>query len=148
VTLSFSDTKKKPVSATVVPASGWKAVKKSLDAKSCAWAEANGFEGGLGQICKLPDESGEIGQVLFGFGSEETRARGRFHLANLAKGLVDRKKLEAIANAAALAQDLINTPASDMGPDALEAAFRAFVGPDLGLERRAQSDACRQRRLF
>lgn len=172
MTLSFSDTKKKPVSATVVPASGWKAVKKSLDAKSCAWAEANGFEGGLGQICKLPDESGEIGQVLFGFGSEETRARGRFHLANLAKGLpkgdytldgefgdadeaalgwllagykfdryaknkgakarlcapesVDRKKLEAIANAAALAQDLINTPASDMGPDALEAAFRAL----------------------
>lgn len=35
---------------------------------------------------------------------------------------VDAAKITAIANAAALAQDLINTPASDMGPDNLEAA--------------------------
>ncbi len=172
MTLSFSETKKKPVLATVVPSDGWKAVQKGLDATSKAWAKANGFEGGLGQICKLPNEKGEIGQVLYGFGTEEARARGRFHLAHLAKGLpegdyqldgdygdpdeaalgwllagyafdryasnkgaqarlftpksVDGAKLEAIANGAALAQDLINTPASDMGPDALEAAFRAL----------------------
>ena len=37
---------------------------------------------------------------------------------------VDSHRIEIIANAAALAQDLINTPASDMGPDALETAFR------------------------
>jgi len=37
---------------------------------------------------------------------------------------VDTTKIEIIANGAALAQDLINTPASDMGPDALEDQFR------------------------
>ncbi|MEL6678762.1 MAG: leucyl aminopeptidase family protein [Pseudomonadota bacterium] len=37
---------------------------------------------------------------------------------------VDSVRLEAIAAGAALTQDLINTPASDMGPEALEAALR------------------------
>lgn len=36
---------------------------------------------------------------------------------------VDAARLAAIADAATLAQDLINTPARDMGPEALEAAF-------------------------
>jgi len=55
---------------------------------------------------------------------------------------VDRAAIERIANAEALTRDLINTPASDMGPDELEAAFRdlaarygakvrAVVGDDL-----------------
>jgi leucyl aminopeptidase len=35
---------------------------------------------------------------------------------------VDRKRLTRIAEAVAFARDLINTPANDMGPDALEAA--------------------------
>ncbi|MCP9482965.1 leucyl aminopeptidase family protein [Shimia sp. CNT1-13L.2] len=37
---------------------------------------------------------------------------------------VDAARVEAIANAEALTRDLINTPAADMGPDALEAACR------------------------
>jgi leucyl aminopeptidase len=40
---------------------------------------------------------------------------------------VDAARLERIAGAAALAQDLINTPARDMGPEALEAAFVALA---------------------
>ena len=40
---------------------------------------------------------------------------------------VDAARLERIAAAAALAQDLINTPARDMGPEALEAAFVALA---------------------
>ncbi len=40
---------------------------------------------------------------------------------------VDPARLERIAAAAALAQDLINTPARDMGPEALEAAFLALA---------------------
>jgi leucyl aminopeptidase len=40
---------------------------------------------------------------------------------------VDRKRVEAIAEALRFGQDLINTPASDMGPDALEAAARALA---------------------
>jgi leucyl aminopeptidase len=40
---------------------------------------------------------------------------------------VDATRLERIAAAARLAQDLINTPARDMGPEALEAAFVALA---------------------
>lgn len=40
---------------------------------------------------------------------------------------VDATRLEAIAAGEALARDLINTPASDMGPDELEAAARALA---------------------
>ena len=43
------------------------------------------------------------------------------HLA--LSGTFDESKIENIANAVALARDLINTPANDMGPDKLEAAF-------------------------
>ncbi|UWQ22169.1 M17 family metallopeptidase [Jannaschia sp. W003] len=40
---------------------------------------------------------------------------------------VDARRLEAIAAGEALSRDLINTPASDMGPDELEAALRALA---------------------
>ncbi len=40
---------------------------------------------------------------------------------------VDAARLEAIAAGEALSRDLINTPASDMGPDELEAAARALA---------------------
>ncbi|RLJ41393.1 leucyl aminopeptidase [Litoreibacter meonggei] len=40
---------------------------------------------------------------------------------------VDRDRIEAIAAGEALTRDLINTPASDMGPDKLEAAARALA---------------------
>ena len=157
----------------MLSSSDWKAFSKTLDAQSRNWAKANGFNASLGQICKLPDEKGRLSRVLYGFGTEEARARGRFHIARLASGLpegdfelsgnfgdadqaalgwllsgysfnrysgkssvgarlkapksVDANRLEIIANSAALAQDLINTPASDMGPDALEKAFRALA---------------------
>ena len=41
---------------------------------------------------------------------------------------VDAARLEAIAAGEALTRDLINTPASDMGPDELEAAVRGLAG--------------------
>ncbi len=40
---------------------------------------------------------------------------------------VDAARIEAIAAGEWLTRDLINTPASDMGPDELEAAFRALA---------------------
>ena len=40
---------------------------------------------------------------------------------------VDAKKIEAIANGEALSRDLINTPASDMSPEALEARTRELA---------------------
>ena len=45
----------------------------------------------------------------------------------LAPAGVDAARLERIAAAMALARDLVNTPANDMGPDALEAAAAALV---------------------
>jgi leucyl aminopeptidase len=39
----------------------------------------------------------------------------------------DSARLQAIANAEALTRDLINTPASDLGPEELEAAFMALA---------------------
>lgn len=41
---------------------------------------------------------------------------------------LDATKIEAIAAAEALSRDLINTPANDMGPDALEQAVRDVAG--------------------
>ena len=41
---------------------------------------------------------------------------------------VDARRLEAVARAEALTRDLINTPASDMGPAELEAAIRDLAG--------------------
>ena len=168
--LSFSKSKNKPTPVIVVRSDDWSAFKSGLDDRSRTWAETNGFEGKLGQICKLPDADGGIKKVLFGFGTNAGRSRGRLHIAGLSKGLpegdyslegefgdaeeaalawllagyafdryaknsgakarlvpmpsVDTTKIEIIANGAALAQDLINTPASDMGPDALEDQFR------------------------
>lgn len=170
--LTFSDSKQNHIPAVVVPSDAWQSVECDLDARSRTWATSNGFEGKLGQVCLIPDENGAIGKVLFGFGTEETRQRGRFHIAKLASSLpegdyelqgsfgdadeaclgwllagysfdkyaknkgatarlvpmpsVQSSRLENIANAAVLAQDLINTPASDMGPDRLEAAFRSM----------------------
>ncbi len=46
---------------------------------------------------------------------------------------VDIPRLEAMAAGDKLARDLINTPTSDMGPEALEAAFRALAA-DHGAE--------------
>lgn len=40
---------------------------------------------------------------------------------------VDAGRVERLANGSVLARELINTPAGDMGPDALEAATRAFA---------------------
>ncbi|MBO6640034.1 MAG: leucyl aminopeptidase family protein [Roseitalea sp.] len=40
---------------------------------------------------------------------------------------VDRARLEAVAGAVSLTRDLVNTPANDMGPDAIEAATRALA---------------------
>lgn len=42
------------------------------------WATAHDFKGALGQALLLPDDAGAV----MGYGNEQTRARGRFHLAS------------------------------------------------------------------
>ncbi|SIT83602.1 leucyl aminopeptidase family protein [Pontibaca methylaminivorans] len=136
------------------------------------WVRANGFRGKLGEALLVPGAGGRPAMALAGFGSAETRARGRFALAAAAARLPegsyrivsglpeaarsnealgwllagyrfdhyaegDRKRrqlvapdgvnaarLQTIAAGECLARDLINTPASDMGPAELEAATR------------------------
>ncbi len=137
-----------------------------------AWITSQGFTGRLASAITLPGPEGQITEAILGFGSETSRARGRFALAagaaKLPKGTyritdglpdemaeaealgwllagyrfdryrtqknthpaliapagINAARVEAMANGEALTRDLINTPASDMGPDALEEAAR------------------------
>ncbi|MDP3860277.1 MAG: leucyl aminopeptidase family protein [Phaeovulum sp.] len=76
-----------------------------------------------------PQEAGEaaLGWLLSGY------RFGRYKAATPPKATlkcpagVNAARLEAIAAGEALTRDLINTPASDMGPDELEAAFTALA---------------------
>jgi len=144
-----------------------------------SWVNASGFTAMLGQVLAIPNAAGNIERVLAGWGTESTRARGRYWAASVAaklpKGVyefgtglkkseleeaslswllaqyafdrykvksgavaklkpskdVDAKRLEILAAGEFLTRDLINVPASDMGPEALEAAFRK-LGKDYG----------------
>lgn len=51
-----------------------------LTSTQMTWLEATGFSGGLGEVALLP-EGGAIAGALIGWGTDDTRARGRFHLA-------------------------------------------------------------------
>ncbi|WP_422031545.1 leucyl aminopeptidase family protein [Roseovarius sp.] len=144
------------------------------------WVRAAGFSGALGATLLVPGEDGQIAMALAGYGTEQARARGRFHLAGAAAALpegayrleglpearaaeealgwlltgyafdryrdqspakarlvapggVDAARLMAIAEGEGLTRDLINTPASDMGPEELEAAC-AGLAEDFGAE--------------
>ncbi len=45
------------------------------------WVRTNGFKGKIGDTLILPDMAGNATQALLGYGTANTRARGRFHLA-------------------------------------------------------------------
>jgi leucyl aminopeptidase len=145
------------------------------DEPTRAWVRAADFAAGLGDLLLLPAPDGGLRGALLGWGTPETRARDRFHLARVRDRLppgryalaagdvvldpeietlgwllagyrfrryrqggkdravelvcpdgVDVARVTAIAEAAAFAQELIDTPARDMGPEALEAAFTAL----------------------
>jgi leucyl aminopeptidase len=138
-----------------------------------AWINAQAFTGALGQAVAVPGPDGLPMLAVVGYGTAQSRKRGRFHLAaaaaNLPKGAyaltegalpedqlhsealgwllagyrfdryrtqtplqarlvaprgIDAEKVQAIAAGEALSRDLINTPASDMGPPDLEQAAR------------------------
>jgi leucyl aminopeptidase len=52
-----------------------------------AWLTGAGFSGALGQVCLLPGPGGALTGAVFGLGSAQKRARGRFPLALAAAGL-------------------------------------------------------------
>jgi leucyl aminopeptidase len=63
---------------------GWLA---SQSAHTSAWVKATGFTAALGKVLIVPDDDGSLASVLVGYGTEEARARGRFHLASAAATL-------------------------------------------------------------
>ncbi len=156
---------------------GLSALVQTLPAHQQVWVSANGFAGGLGELCLLPDATGGISGAIAGLGTPDARKRQRFGLAKAAAGLpagnwslsglndpdlateaalawllqsyrferyrpankikeqallvaphgVDADRLTAMAEAEFLTRDLINTPASDMGPHELELAFLSLA---------------------
>ena len=175
MTLAFAAPTDAVIPIHVVTDDGLDSALSTLPPAQQAWAKAQGFQAGLGQILSLPDEDGAIARVLVGYGTSAKRACGRFHLGavaaklpqgiyTIASGLVgsdleeaalawllagyhydrysspakpiaeliapdgvDANRIAIIANAEALTRDLINTPASDMGPYELEVAVRALA---------------------
>ena len=154
---------------------GLQAWLAGLSVADLAWARAQGFKAGAGEVLTFPGEGGNISAAAVGLGDAKARNRQRFQLAlargKLPEGIyelhglepgpeldeaalgwllagyrfdryastsapgatlrapqgVDAPRLEAIAAGEALTRDLINTPASDMGPAELEAAARALA---------------------
>lgn len=78
----------------------------------------------------LPDGDAEteaLGWLLSGYRFDRYKPGGEPAASLVAPEGVDAARVEALAAAEALTRDLVNTPASDMGPDALEAAARALA---------------------
>jgi leucyl aminopeptidase len=69
-----------------------------------------------------------LGWLLAGYRFDRYRAAPPAKAELVCPDGVDAGRVETIAAAATLAQDLINTPARDLGPEALEAAFAALAG--------------------
>ena len=71
-------------------------------------------------------ENEALGWLLSNYRFSRYKDAGAVKARLVAPAEVDIRRLEILAEGDALARDLINTPASDMGPDALETAFRAL----------------------
>ncbi len=74
-----------------------------------------------------------LGWLLAGYRFDRYKAAPRSKAQLVAPEGIDAARLEAIAAGEILTRDLINIPASDMGPDELEAAARALAD-DFGAE--------------
>jgi leucyl aminopeptidase len=87
-----------------------------------------------------PDAAAEaaLGWLLAGYRFERYRkaGAGRAEPRLVLPAGVDGARIRAIAEAEALTRDLINTPASDMGPGELEGAFMALAA-EFGAEAEA-----------
>ena len=79
------------------------------------------------------DEETALGYLLSCYRFDRYRSQGNAEARLVAPDGVDTDRLQRLANAEALTRDLINTPAEDMGPDALEAECRRLAA-DFGAE--------------
>jgi leucyl aminopeptidase len=95
-------------------------------------AIAAGLPEGAYSVHGLPPEDAEheaLGWLLAGYAFGKYRAREGAKARLVAPEGVDANRLEIIAAGEALTRDLINTPANDMGPEALELAARDLAEP-------------------
>ena len=87
-------------------------------------------------------EEAALGWLLAGYRFDKYKKKSPPGAQLIAPEAIDRARLEAIASGEALTRDLINTPASDMGPEHLsqaaqnlastfDASFAEVVGEDL-----------------
>ena len=176
MTLAFAEPTQTAIPIHVVAGDGVDQILATLAQPQQKWVVSQGFQGALGQVVSIADTAGDVAAVLVGHGNAAARARGRFHMATVARKLplgvyeiasglnhadleeaalawllagysfdrfsgpaapiaslvapknIDANRIAIIANAEALTRDLINTPASDMGPDELEEAVCALAG--------------------
>ncbi|HHB81527.1 MAG TPA: leucyl aminopeptidase family protein, partial [Aliiroseovarius sp.] len=73
-------------------------------------------------------EEAALGWLLAGYHFDKYREQSVPKAQLKAPDGIDAKRLEVIAASEALTRDLINTPANDMGPAALESAARELAG--------------------
>ncbi|MGH1353964.1 MAG: leucyl aminopeptidase family protein [Thalassovita sp.] len=88
---------------------------------------AAGLPEGDYSVIGLPEDDAEheaLGWLLSGYAFDKYRSQSGTKARLVAPDGVDADKLEVIAAGEVLTRNLINTPASDMGPDALEQAAR------------------------
>ena len=176
MTLTFASPSDDALPLHVVDKAGLEVALEGLPPVARAWAEAQGFKAGLGEVVVLPGADGAPAGAMVGYGDDKTRARQRFGLASaqaklpegswrlesdlagdaldeaalgwllagyrftrykdqpapkadlMAPDGVDAARIEAIAAGEVLTRDLINTPASDMGPAQLDQAARDLAG--------------------
>ncbi|GGF61479.1 leucyl aminopeptidase [Mameliella alba] len=69
-----------------------------------------------------------LGWLLSGYSYGRYREQGGRERTLVAPEGIDPRRIEILAEAETLTRDLVNTPASDMGPEALEAEVRALAG--------------------
>ncbi|NVO55996.1 leucyl aminopeptidase family protein [Rhodobacteraceae bacterium B1Z28] len=68
-----------------------------------------------------------FGWLMTGYAFDRYAAQSPAKAALIAPERVDTARIEAMANAEALTRDLVNTPASDMGPDQLQSAAETLA---------------------
>ncbi len=68
-----------------------------------------------------------LGWLLAGYQFDRYKSQERQMAQLICPDVIEASQIEAIANGEALTRDLINTPASDMGPPDLESAARALA---------------------
>ena len=81
----------------------------------------------VGDLGRRALDEAALGWLLAGYRFDRYRDNPAPKAALKAPEGVDARRLEIIAAGEALTRDLINTPTSDMGPEALEAAMRTLA---------------------